>query len=89
MSFICGVCKTLMCEDCRLIAEEYEQLLTTFKRANSAGSERVKQLERELTEVKRQAAMWESQAKTGLPDVISAWIDSQMQHDQLGAKSKR
>ena len=82
MNFICGRCKDLMCDDCRSIAEEYEQLLTSFKRANAIGSDRVKQLERELATANRRAEMWEEKAKIGLPDVIKAWIDSTVGNDK-------
>jgi predicted DNA-binding WGR domain protein len=78
MSFICRQCKDLMCDDCRSISEEYEQLLTNYKRENAEGSARVKQLERELESANRRSAMWEEQAKLGYPDVVKAWIDAQV-----------
>jgi hypothetical protein len=36
MNFLCRPCKELLCEDCSSIADEYETLLTNWKRANSA-----------------------------------------------------
>ena len=47
MSHLCTRCKALMCPDCREIAEEYEELLSNWKRANFALEQRIEKMERE------------------------------------------
>ena len=52
MSFICDRCKNNMCDDCREIAEEYEQLLINWKRSHSELESRNVKLQQELNNAK-------------------------------------
>ena len=80
-SFLCGRCKSVMCEDCISIAEEFQQLEQNRKRA-------MMNLEVELEKAKAEVVMWKRRAdlyletsRAGLPDVITAWMDNNF--DQL------
>jgi hypothetical protein len=67
-----------MCEDCRLIAEEYQQLLTARTRALVQAQDEAERLTRELANMKRRADMYEQISKAGMPDVILAWMDKEI-----------
>jgi hypothetical protein len=74
-TFLCGNCKREMCTDCRLMAEEYQMLLEKRTQALIAAQDTNERMTRELVNTKRRADMWEQVSKAGLPDVILAWMD--------------
>lgn len=64
-----------MCRDCRQIAEEYQDLLEARTQALVTAQDRVGEMKRELDREKRRANMYEQVAKAGIPAVIIAWMD--------------
>lgn len=76
MSFLCTACRQLMCQDCKDIADEYHELERNRAQAQALAESRVEDLQRELEQVQRNAAMWEELAKAGFPEVIQRWMDS-------------
>jgi hypothetical protein len=77
-SFLCGNCRREMCDDCREIAEEYQELLEKRTQALSATQEENERLTMELRNTKRRADMFERVAKAGLPNIILAWMDKEI-----------
>lgn len=78
VSFLCGHCSKLMCDDCKSIAEEYQELLARRTNALAATDDELEKTKRELETWKRRAAMFEDVAKAGIPAVIIAWIDKEI-----------
>lgn len=76
-NFFCTRCRELICEDCQLVALEYKELYEAQKRSLIGAELRMEKLVRENERLKREAAMWEETARTGLPDKIQAWMDDQ------------
>ena len=85
-SFLCNRCKHVMCEDCISIAEEYQQLDQIRKSSMIRMEEELRQVKAELEQLTRRAAMYQEVAQAGLPDIIGAWIDKEI--DQLLAQGK-
>lgn len=77
-SFLCGNCRREMCDDCREIAEEYQELLQIRTNALQAANYQVEQLRIELENEKRRSAMYEEVAKAGMGPIIGAWIDKEI-----------
>lgn len=75
-NFLCPACKSVMCDDCQSMAEEYERLHQLGRRAQYEGSEEIKRLRRELEDEKRKAAQWERAARLGLPATLQAFYDA-------------
>ncbi len=86
-SFLCGCCKSVMCEDCISIAEEYQQLEQIRKLDMLRMEHELTEARAELQKQKRRAEMYEQVARAGLPDIIGAWIDQAI--DQLIQKSPK
>jgi hypothetical protein len=74
-SFLCTNCRREMCNDCREIAEEYQELLKIRTDALHIAEYTVVELKRQLESEKRRADLFEQTAKAGLPQVILAWMD--------------
>lgn len=81
MGFLCAGCRRVMCEDCRAMAEEYEELLQGWKRTASLVEGRVGELERDLVMARRAATDWERLARLGYPEVIGAWMEEVMKSE--------
>ena len=68
-----------MYQDCINIAEEYQELYERQKRAlMSAESER-ERLTREMAALTRRAAMYEEVSRSGIPDIVAAWMDDKIE----------
>lgn len=74
--FLCARCKSVMCEDCISIAEEYQMLEQNRKQALVVANDKVEKLQLECDKWKRRAEMFEDVAKAGVGDIISAWMDN-------------
>lgn len=77
-SFLCTSCKSCMCDDCREIAEEYQELLENRTRALMIANSNEEQAKRRLETETRRADMFEKIAKAGVGDIIAAWIDKEI-----------
>jgi hypothetical protein len=67
-----------MCDDCKSIADEYAELLTRRTQTLLAAERIANDLSMKLERERRLSAMWESLAKRGMPEIITAWMDSQV-----------
>ena len=77
-NFLCANCRREMCDDCKSIADEYAELLAMRTRALVAANQKIEELLEQLKTAKRQSADWERHAKLGMPELILAWLDSQV-----------
>lgn len=78
-TYLCGACSRLMCETCKSIADEYEYLLKVRTQALITAENHLEEKQRELETMKRRADMFEQISKAGLPDVIRAWMDKEIE----------
>ena len=69
-----------MCDDCREMVEEYQTLLKLRTDALMASEARASKLERELYAMTRRSAMYEEVSKAGVGEIISAWMDKEINH---------
>ena len=77
-SFLCGNCKRVMCNDCREIAEEYQELLDARIYALASAVSELETTQAEVARLKRRAEMYEECAKAGVGDIIAAWMDKEI-----------
>jgi len=77
-SFLCGNCKREMCDDCKNIAEEYQELLELRTTALQSAQHENEQLKNKLSNLQRRADMYEQVSKAGFGDVIGAWMDKEI-----------
>lgn len=78
-SFLCTNCRREMCNDCRQIAEEFDELLKRRTTALAIANDRTERLERELADANRRAAMYEQVSKAGINQIIVAWMDKEIE----------
>jgi len=77
-SFLHSHCKAGMCEDCVSIAEEYQELEERRKQAMLEKEHRYEQMKKELDRANRKATMYVEVAKVGVGEIISAWMDKEI-----------
>lgn len=77
-SFLCTACRDGMCDDCRDIAEEFDELLKRRTAALANAQDEIEKLKRKYAELERRANMYEEMSKVGLGDIIGAWMDKEI-----------
>ena len=74
-SFLCEGCRSVMCEDCASIADEYWQIDQARKVVMMHMEEKLESAKAELALWKRRAEMYHEVSMAGIPDIISAWME--------------
>lgn len=77
-NFLCGSCRSVLCEDCLSIADEYATLLQNASQSAYFGTQDIEYLKRKLATAERQAKMWEEISKIGLPQLMREWLDERV-----------
>lgn len=87
-SFLCGSCLSVICSDCKEIAEEYPELLQIKNREISALEHKIEELSSKLASAERLRDGYERVAKLGMPEILLGWIDSQARKSPEGEGSE-
>ena len=77
--FLCTYCRAAMCEDCVSIADEHQYLYEQRKMALARAEYKYESLEKEIAKVRRELEMYKEVSKAGVGDIISAWIDKEIE----------
>lgn len=75
-SFLCRTCAAVMCDDCRAIAEEYQQLYQRQRSALVMSDDRSLALRAENERLKRDLAEYRRLIEVGQPPLFVAWMRS-------------
>jgi hypothetical protein len=74
-SFFCGNCAAFVCDDCRLIAEEWEELAKNRARAVMRLEEELKKAKQDLAFANNRAGDFERMMLLGQNALLAAWIN--------------
>jgi hypothetical protein len=75
-SFLCRTCATVMCDDCRGVAEEYQQLYQQQRAYLVRADDVVLRLRAENERLQRQAADYRRLLEVGQHHLFVAWMRS-------------
>lgn len=74
--FLCGVCSSLMCEDCQSMADEYVTLYKIHRQSALMAQDELKIAQDALRRAERDRDMYKAIAMQPMPDVLQAWLNS-------------
>lgn len=77
--FLCARCKDVLCDDCASIAAEYEFLCVMRSQELARVQDEIALLNAEIVRQKRDAEFWEELGKIGMPTLMRAWLDHEIE----------
>lgn len=73
--FTCRVCNAVMCEDCKLMAAEFETLYGDYKLYLISARDQIEALKRENEQLKRHSERMEELAKTSFGTTMQEFME--------------